>query len=727
MPHRSIGTRGAGRPRHERPEAVDVIVPVYGAAAELGRCLESLARETDLARHRVILVIDGPQDDEVERHVARLPVAEVLRNDVRRGFVESVNRGMRASSRDVVLLNSDTVVTPRWLEKLIDASASSGDVGTVTPLSNHATLCSVPRAFEENLLPTGFDAASFAALVERVSRRDYPRLPTGVGVCFYIRRALLDDIGFFDSEHFGLGYGEENDFCMRALARGWLHLADDATFIEHAGHRSFGASRASLQRVAAKTLSRLHPDYMPAIAAYMRNDPLAPARARITAALRTRIPLTRPRAPRRIVHVIHGWPPFQHAGTELYAYWLVRRQLQWREVSVFGRMADRSRAQGEAVELFDDGARVRLVTNNFVQRDPFARNSLRDRTFERAFERFLDEERPEFVHVHHLAGHAFSLARIAKRRGIPIVQQIQDWWSLCARVNLFHANGGRCSGPGLSKCAQCAPLTRIAPAPLWNRALHLARRNAARASLAVADAYVMGSRFIRDDYVRAGLLAKETPLFVLPYGVDIQRGAERRRRVFPLRFGFIGSILPHKGLHVAVEAFRTIPPAQATLHAWGNASASAEYTAMLRERGGVSLTLEGTFAEAEKPRIFASLDALLVPSIGLESFGLAAREAMMCGVPVIAANDGALTELFEHGAGGELFPNGDATVLNAIIRRVIARPEMLDEWASQIPRPKSVDEHAEEIEDVYERVLNARERRDAALPAGEDAGGPHAV
>jgi glycosyltransferase involved in cell wall biosynthesis/GT2 family glycosyltransferase len=686
--------------------SVDVIVPVYGAAAELRRCLESVWRETDLARHGVILVIDGPQADEVERVIAAFPPNQLLRNDIRRGFVESVNRGMRASARDVVLLNSDTVVTPRWVEKMLQAAASAGKVGTVTPLSNHATLCSVPRGFEENLLPAGFDAASFAALVERASERVYPRLPTAVGVCMYIRRALLDDVGLFDAERFGLGYGEENDFCMRASKRGWVHVADDATFIEHAGHRSFGASRAALQRTAARTLARIHPGYMPAIAAFMREDPLVPVRARIAAALRPR--MENPRGPRKIVHVIHGWPPFQHAGTELYAYWLVRRQLRSREVSVFGRLADAGRRQGEAVELVDGGARVRLVTNNFVQRDPFARNAIRDRTFERAFARFLDEERPGLVHIHHLAGHAFSLARVARERGIPIVQQVQDWWQLCARVNLFHRSWQRCAGPGLSKCSRCAPLTAIAPASLWNRLLHLARRRAARASLGCADAYVMGSRFIHADYERASLLAKGRPVFVLPYGVEITPGERRRREGGPLRFGFVGSILPHKGLHVAAEAFRGIDPSLATLHAWGDATASPGYTNLLRERGGASLTLEGTFAEEEKPRIFGSLDALLVPSVGLESFGLAAREAMACGVPVIAANDGALTALFEAGGGGELFPNGDATALEAILRRVIARPELLDEWAASLPRTKSSDEHAEEIEEVYERVLAAR-------------------
>src|SRR5205814_5924883 len=125
------------------------------------------------------------------------------------------------------------------------------------------------------------DVASFAARVESVSARAYPLLPTGVGFCLYIRRALVDDIGLFDARRFGDGYGEEDDFCFRALARGWLHVADDATFIYHAGHRSFGASRAALQRRAQRALTRKHPRYMATIAEFMRVDPLKDVRARL--------------------------------------------------------------------------------------------------------------------------------------------------------------------------------------------------------------------------------------------------------------------------------------------------------------------------------------------------------------------------------------------------------------------------------------------------------------
>src|SRR5204862_200632 len=217
------------------PRAVDIIIPNYGAADELRDCIASVAAHTDLETHRVILAMDGPQE------LPSLPAWTILRNERRIAFAASLNRGIAESTPDVVLLNSDTIVTPRWIEKLIDAAYSHEDIGTVTPLSNNATLCSVPRAFEENLIP---DIASFAERVERVSMRSYPRIPTGVGFCLYIRRALLDDIGLFDAKRFADGYGEENEFCLRALDRGWLHIADDATFIYHPGHRSFGDSRS---------------------------------------------------------------------------------------------------------------------------------------------------------------------------------------------------------------------------------------------------------------------------------------------------------------------------------------------------------------------------------------------------------------------------------------------------------------------------------------------------
>ncbi len=688
-----------------QPEThVDVIVPIYGAADDLAHCLTSVAAHTDLSGHGLILVLDGPQNEAVEAVVRLFPLAQVLRNETRRGFVGSVNRGMAASTRDVVLLNSDTIVTARWLEKLIAASASADNIGTVTPLSNNGSICSVPRTLIENMLPLGFDVTSFAALIERVSTRTYVRIPTAVGFCMFIRRALLQAIGAFDEHRFGLGYGEENDFCMRASAQGWLHVTDDATFIQHAGHRSFSTERFELQRRAQRVLARLHPDYEPRVARFIADDPMAEVRRRIIEALRAsgradsaRSPASdttgsmrastaharRNQRPRHVVHVLHGWPPFAVAGTELYAYWLVHRQLQQREVSVYARLEDPARAQNEAVEFNDRGARVRLLTNNFLQRSPVARN-IHSITYARDFARFLREERPDLVHIHHLAGLTFSPAGVAHRLGLPIVYQVQDWFALCSRVNLLDARRQRCSGPGLIKCARCNPFTGIRPARFWNLGLHVVRQAAAKRALSMADAYVMGSQFICDDYRRAGLFARGKPVHVLPYGIDVPpMSAQRPPTTQPVRFGFIGSDLPHKGLQIARAAFEGIDPALATLNIWGSAGQR--------------------FDESDKASVFAAMDVLVMPSVGLESFGLAAREAMACGVPVIATHDGALTEM-----AAEFFPSGDVAALRAIVLRLARDPDQVDELAQRIVIPKSADTHAEEIEDVYAAVLRAR-------------------
>jgi GT2 family glycosyltransferase len=212
----------------------------------------------------------------------------VLCNPERRGFVSSVNRGMAASRRDVVLLNSDTVVTAGWIDKLRAAAASSLSIATVTPFCNNATICSLPRFLVSNPVPGGLAIDDFAALVDSCSRREYPRLPTGVGVCLYIKRRVLDAIGAFDEAAFGLGYGEENDFCMRALKAGYVHVLDDATFIFHEGQRSFGTSHAQRLQAAERVLRRRHPEYIPTVAAFIQEDPLRALRERVLAALAAR-------------------------------------------------------------------------------------------------------------------------------------------------------------------------------------------------------------------------------------------------------------------------------------------------------------------------------------------------------------------------------------------------------------------------------------------------------
>jgi len=700
---------GGSPAREEEASAVDVVVPVHGAEDAFRACLASLARHTDFRRHRLTVVLDGPGQAGAEEAIAALSRSGALLSLVRHattlGYVATVNEAIRATSGDVVLLNSDTVVTARWLEKMARAAASASEIATVTPFSNDAALCSLPRPFEANELPAGFDVDSFARLVEERSERRYPRLPTGVGFCLYVKRRALDALGTFD-EAFSPGYGEENDFCFRALKAGWRHALDDATFVFHAGHRSFGPSTGRLRRRARRILLSRHPEYEATIAKFMAGDPLAAARARVTGALAPAAHL-RPARP-RVVHLVHGWPPWAPAGTEQYARGLALRQAADRPTAAFARIADPEARDGGARELVDGGVRVRLIVNGFRQRDPLARNAIRNRPMETSFGAFLDEVRPDIVHVHHLSGHAIGLVREIRRRRIRWIFQLQDWWAACARANLWRPDGSLCDGPGAFRCARCLPLTAVAPSRLWNPVLHAVRRREGRRAVAAADAVVAGSRFAVESFRALGGIGVRSLTRVVPYGVSVAEAPPApARRPGPLRFGVVGSVLPHKGIHVAVDAFRAIPPERALLEVWGPDTASPGYVRELRQRATSAVSFHGAFPEEAKGGLLSGLDVLIVPSVGLESFGLAAREALRRGVPVIASRRGALPELFSEGVepAGALFEPENAGELRGWVERLADDPSILSRWKSAIGRVKGMDEHAREIEAIYDEVL----------------------
>ena len=691
---------------------VDVIVPVYGAPVEFARCLDTVLQHTTWENRRLIVVDDGgptfPPATDLEKQAARTGAPLLLlRNPRREGFVVSVNRAMALSGHDVVLLNSDTEVTPRWLDKLEQAAYSMPTIATATPFSNNATICSLPRFLEANLMPTGYSCADFAALVERVSLRTYPRLPTGVGVCLYIKREVLRRLGLFDERSFALGYGEESEFCMRARAAGYEHVLDDATFIFHAGQRSFGASRDGRVRRAERRMRSLYPEYTRLISRFIREDPLRPIRDRVTSALSSRRTATRSGPPQHVVHLVHGYPPHNFAGTEVYARSLAIRQAADRDVAVYARIADPLRGLGDASELYDHGVRVRLMVNNFTARSPWTRNALRSPRLERDFDRFLDETKPELLHVHHLAGHSIGLLERAARRRIRIIYQIQDWWPLCSRSNLFDHARRPCNGPGLTKCSVCLPLTRIPPVSVWNPCLYAYRRRAVKRAFAVVDAFVAGSRFIVESYRRLGLLREDAEVHVLPYGVNCPHPPHEERLVVghPVRFGFIGSIQPHKGLHIAVEAFRRISPDRAVLEIWGDPKIDPAYTAELTRDFPPAARMHGRFPEGALDETFGMLDILLVPSLGLESFGLVVREAMCRQVPVLMSRSGALAEISYPGDSRAFFEAGNVEMLRKRIEELVDHPGEIVAWRRRLPKIESADDHAKEVDRVYASVL----------------------
>lgn len=266
---------------------VEVIVPVFNAATDLANCLDALFRTVSPSQPVQIIddaSTDGGARQVMARHAGRPGVA-CHYQERNLGFVATVNAAMARSGTDVVLLNSDTVPTEGWLDRIVECARSDPRIATITPFSNNAEICSFPDFCRNN--PPGPDPDRLARTFRRVGNPEYPDLPTAVGFCMFIRRRALNELGLFDEETFGRGYGEENDFCRRAASHGWRNVLCDDAYVVHLGGRSFAETGLKPGGENLRRLLARYPDYNDLVADFIARDPIRPRRERLLAALQS--------------------------------------------------------------------------------------------------------------------------------------------------------------------------------------------------------------------------------------------------------------------------------------------------------------------------------------------------------------------------------------------------------------------------------------------------------
>ncbi|RJG42739.1 glycosyltransferase [Motilimonas pumila] len=265
---------------------IDVIIPVYRGLEETSECIVSALETIDFNIANLIVINDcspEPRLTEYLRDLAAKNKIQLLENEENLGFVATVNRGMKLNpANDVLLLNSDVEVANDWLERIQDVAYHADNIGSVTPFSNNATICSFPNFCEDNELFENLSVAEIDNLFsQNLSEADYVDVPTGVGFCMFIRRDCLDEVGLFDEETFGKGYGEENDWCQRAIKGNWRNVHALHVFAYHKGGVSFAEEQDPRKEKALELLNGLHPNYQPDVMSFITKDPAKYARLKV--------------------------------------------------------------------------------------------------------------------------------------------------------------------------------------------------------------------------------------------------------------------------------------------------------------------------------------------------------------------------------------------------------------------------------------------------------------
>lgn len=246
---------------------IDIIICVHNALDDVRKCLDSVQENTDQP-FNLIIVDDGSDQstrDYLHRFVNSHSRCQLIRNEQAMGYTKAANAGMRASkSSYLVLLNSDTIVTPNWIDRLYRGIIQDDKIGVVGPLSNTASWQSIPELSDNgdwaiNQLPKGVTTDEMGRFIAKYAGCIHPTVPLLNGFCLMMRKEVIEDIGLFDEDNFGHGYGEEDDFIIRANNAGWLTSVIDDAFIYHAQSKSYtNESRFALQTKSGENLKKKH-------------------------------------------------------------------------------------------------------------------------------------------------------------------------------------------------------------------------------------------------------------------------------------------------------------------------------------------------------------------------------------------------------------------------------------------------------------------------------------
>lgn len=255
---------------------ITIIVPVYNALRDLCTLLQCL----DGNPHEIILINDGSDDPTIAKILKKFTAnnanAKIITNKVNQGFVAASNLGIQHATGNVILLNSDAIPpSGDWASRLVFPIIDDDNIASVTPFSNNAEILSIPSPNNRyDIYRSAVDKIDeFASKFQ--GQTSVIDLPTGIGFCMAMNKDFISQIGGFDTT-FGHGYGEEVDWCQKALRAGGRNVGLASLFVGHKGGSSFGNQKIDRIRAATKIIDARYPDYEKRVQEWVQEAPAQP-------------------------------------------------------------------------------------------------------------------------------------------------------------------------------------------------------------------------------------------------------------------------------------------------------------------------------------------------------------------------------------------------------------------------------------------------------------------
>jgi glycosyltransferase involved in cell wall biosynthesis len=402
----------------------------------------------------------------------------------------------------------------------------------------------------------------------------------------------------------------------------------------------------------------------------------------------------------KVLQVIHGYPPYYRAGSEVYTNTLSVELVKYCDVYVFTRVENPFEPPYTFEDSVDDGVHIRRVNNperNYTLMDNYLNPEI-----DRAFREYVEYVRPDVVHIGHLSHLSTNIVRIAKERyGLPVVFTLHDFWLYCFRGQLITPENRICQESSIEECMHCV---RQKFKYMESEDTFRAYRKHMEAIIGMVDVFIAPSRHVRQYFIDHGVPPEK--IVYEKYGLDKDAIRKRKKKYGPdghVNFGFAGRVIPVKGVDKLIKTYKAIAGNNTSLLIYGGAGSSE---AFLKKYGDASVLFKGEFDKKGINDVYGNIDVLVVPSIWYEVAPLVIQEAFIAGVPVITTDIGGMVELVDDGVDGFKFPLSDWNALQSIMSKIARDPTTLNGLSPSSEKVLSIEDHARHIYSLYKEVAN---------------------
>ena len=425
----------------------------------------------------------------------------------------------------------------------------------------------------------------------------------------------------------------------------------------------------------------------------------------------------------KILQVIHYFPPYSIGGSEFYTWYLSRELSKHHDVRIVFTVPEDGENNRIVRGIYDGMLYWGLKKNRKPSSYPFQD---RNRWVEEQFSEIINQFTPDIIHFQHLINLSLALPSIAKRNGIATCCTLHDFWLLCPRTTFLTPQLTRCDHYSARQCFRCTEeeicyyATQKKVRGIWSsgkneikKLLNMGKKAEAFVSLTLwrrywvrkvfneVDMFIAPSQFLLQRYLQNGL-AREKIVFIR-HGFNTSMSQQIKKTASAtVRFGFIGSLSAHKGIHLLIDAFNRVE-GPGELKIYGRIREPI-YSSLIKRIKNPNIHLLGELKEEAKAHAFSEIDVLIFPSICYENCPLSIHEAFVANVPVITADIGGMAELVKDGENGLIFRAGDVMNLSEKIQECINNPDILSRLTSHMPAVKDITVNAAEILQLYAQL-----------------------